>query len=77
MNTTFEQSIGPIISEAPLVSDATSDQKVRHSKGIPSTFLPQALKPHNKISRKKKKLKRRYQEVFHFDSDEEEELDLD
>lgn len=78
MITTFEQSTTLIVSEAPLVSEATSDQKVRPFEGIPSTFLSHALKPQNKINRKKKSMRRRgLREVFHFNSNEEVELDLD
>lgn len=68
-----------IFSKDPLVYDATYDQKVEPSEEIPSTSLPQALKPRKKIGRKKKKSKRRrrLREVSHFDSDEEEDFDLE
>lgn len=79
MNTTSEQSIASIISQASLDFDATSDKKVKLSEGIPSTTLPRELKPHKKISKKKNKSKRRIKlrEMIHFNSDEEEELNLD
>lgn len=79
MNTIYIQSTTPLVSEAPIVSEATFEQKVRPSKEIPSPSLPQALKPQKKISKNKRNSKRRKRlsEVIHFDSDEEEELDLD
>lgn len=76
--TTSEHSTTPIVSEAHVVSEASFDNKIRHSEGIPSNTPPHALKPHNKIGKKKKKSKRRtrLKEVIHFDSDEEDRLDL-
>lgn len=79
MNTTSKQSTNRIVSEADIVSEATSDREVRPSEENSLTFLPHSLKPQKKISKKKKKFKRRrrLREVVHFDSDEEEELYFD
>lgn len=78
MNTTSEQSTTLIVLEVPIVSEATFDQKTRPSEEIHSTSLPRALSPHNKISKKNKNSNRIIilREVIHFDSNEEEELDL-